>query len=77
MGKGRIRQVVGTDESPNYLTSGIAAAKKMHLVLGGPVLTGMSIKVTEVVTGNKWVFSGYSHGATSLPLQSRTHSDRL
>lgn len=76
MGKGRISQIVSMDESFNCPCS-ITAAKKLHLVLGGPVLTGISIKVTDDVTGNKWVFHGYSHGAISLPLQSSVHADRL
>lgn len=76
MGKGRIGQAGGTDWSPHGPTSATAAAEEMHLVLGGDALTGMSRKVTEDVTGNQWVFSGSSHGATSLPLQSRAHADR-
>lgn len=64
-------------ESFNCPSCSITAAKKLHLVLGGPVPTGISIKVTDDVTGNKWVFRGYSHGAISLPLQSSVHVDRL
>lgn len=50
---------------------------RKHLVFGAPVLTGMSIKVTEEVRGNNSVPAESAHGETSPPPQSSSQLDRL
>lgn len=47
------------------------------LVFGGPVLMGMSVKVTEEVMGNNLVSNGSIHGEESPPPQSRAQWERV
>lgn len=50
---------------------------KNHLFFGGPVLKGMSINVTEDITGNNRVSAGSTHIEWSPPPQSSLHVDKL